>query len=245
MTRVSWLAMALFLTSILAVYGQTAESIVRKMDDMQSFNALYSEGEMISTDRFGVKKSSFRTWSRNKSREMLLEFTNVEERGQKILKIDSELYLFYPDAEDIIPMEGSALKQSMFGDVSYEDVADNYDTLDRYSARITGSINHNGADCWKIELIAKTRKVAYPKQVLVVGKDDLILRAAEYYAKSGRLLKTLNVLSHRIFPDGKVLLTEMELEDRIRRNSKTLMHITHIDPNPEVNDRLFSLQSLY
>ncbi|RLW68328.1 MAG: hypothetical protein B6D68_03860 [spirochete symbiont of Stewartia floridana] len=227
-----------------AVFAQNAEDIIRKLDEMQTFEMLYSEGTMISEDRFGEKVSSYRAWSRG-GQDFLIEFTNLEERGQKILRVGDELYLFYPDAEDIIPMHGSALKQSLFGDVSYEDITEGRNTLDKYDVSMKGSRNVGGVDCWLIEMIAASKKVPYPKQIIMVGKSDNILRAAEYYARSGRLLKIADVKSFRKFDDGRILITEIELADQLRRGSSTLMRVDKVDINPKFEDRLFSLRSLY
>ncbi len=169
----------------------------------------------------------------------------MEERGQKILRVDDELYLFYPDAEDIIPMHGSALKQSMFGDISYEDITEGSNTLDKYDVKMLGSEMVDGEDSWVIEMIATSKDVPYPKQIIKVGKSDTILNAAEYYARSGRLLKTVEVISVKTFDDGKVIITEMLLKDQLRRNSSTRMLIDNVEINPKLDDNLFSLRSLY
>ena len=227
-----------------AIFAQSAEDIIRKLDDMQTFETLYSEGTMISVDRFGEKRSTYNAWSRG-SKDFLIEFTNVEEQGQKLLRVEDELYLFYPDAEDIIPMHGAALKQSLFGDVSYEDITEGKNTLDKYNVSMKGSQNVNGVDCWVIEMIATSRDVPYPKQIIKVGKADNVLRAAEYYARSGRLLKIADVKSFREFDDGRVLITEMELADQLRRGSSTRMRIDTVEINPELDDDVFSLNSLY
>ncbi len=227
-----------------ALFAQSAEDIIRKMDEMQTFETLYSEGTMISVDRFGEKRSTYNAWSRG-SKDFLIEFTNVEERGQKLLRVEDELYLFYPDAEDIIPMHGAALKQSLFGDVSYEDITEGKNTLDKYNVSMKGSQNVDGVDCWVIEMIATSRDVPYPKQIIKVGKADNVLRAAEYYARSGRLLKIADVKSFRKFDDGRVLITEMELEDQLRRGSSTRMRIDTLEINPALDGDVFSLRSLY
>ena len=224
--------------------AQSAEDIVRRMDEMQTFNTMYVEGTMVTIDSRGEKRSSYRSWSRGGS-EYLIEFTNVEERGQKILRVEDELYLFYPDAEDIIPMHGAALKQSMFGDISYEDLTDGKDTLDKYDVEIVGSEIINGQDCWLINMEATTRDVPYPRQLVKVGKEDDILKAAEYFSKSGRLLKTLEVTAVEEFSGGKVMITGMILRDQLRRGSSTSMEITEMEMNPPLQDSLFSLRSLY
>ncbi|OQX29610.1 MAG: hypothetical protein B0D92_02780 [Spirochaeta sp. LUC14_002_19_P3] len=224
--------------------AQSAEDIVRELDRMQTFDRLYTEGTMISTDRFGEKRSTYRAWSRG-ARDFLIEFTNVEERGQKVLRVDDELYLFYPDAEDIIPMHGSALKQSLFGDVSYEDITEGRNTLDKYDVGLMGSEDVKGLDCWKIEMTATSRDVPYPRQVLYVSKQDNILRAAEYYARSGRLLKLVDVKKVEMFAGGRIMLTEVEMQDELRRGSSTVMRIDKVNVEPVLRDDLFSLRSLY
>lgn len=238
------LIMIIFLAAVMDVFAQTAEEIVQKMDDLQTFDTMYNEGTMITEDRFGEKRSSYKAWSRGAA-DFLIEFTNVEERGQKILRVDDELYLFYPDAEDIIPMHGAALKQSMFGDISYEDITEGRNTLDKYDVKMLGSEIVNGEDCWVIEMIATSRDVPYPKQIVKVGKGDNVLREAEYYARSGRLLKVVDVTSIKTFDDGRVIVTGMLLEDQLRRGSSTSMSIDKVEIDPRLDNDLFSLRSLY
>ncbi|MDF1567395.1 MAG: outer membrane lipoprotein-sorting protein [Spirochaetaceae bacterium] len=225
-------------------FAQSAEGVINKMDELQTFDTMYAEGTMITVDRFGEKRSTYKSWSRG-SEDFLIEFTNIEEKGQKVLRVDEELYLFYPDAEDIIPMHGAALKQSMFGDISYEDITEGSNTLDKYDVEMMGSEFVKGVDCWVIEMIATSRNVPYPKQVVKVGKDDYVLREAEYYARSGRLLKTVDVVESRVFDDGRIILTEMVMEDQLRRGSSTTMRIDTLEIDPDLDDDLFSLRSLY
>lgn len=240
-----FLILVITLTAIAVnAFSQTAEEVIRKMDELQTFDTMYSEGTMITEDRFGEKRSTYKAWSRG-SQDFLIEFTNVEERGQKILRVDDELYLFYPDAEDIIPMHGAALKQSMFGDISYEDITEGRNTLDKYDVEMIGSEIVDGEDCWVIEMIATSRDVPYPKQIVKVGKEDYVLREAEYYARSGRLLKIVDVIKVETFGDGRLMITEMVMADQLRRGSSTRMRIDTLEIDPRLNDDLFSLRSLY
>ncbi|MCK5248368.1 MAG: outer membrane lipoprotein-sorting protein [Spirochaetaceae bacterium] len=240
-----FLVLMITLTAIAVnAFSQTAEEVIRKMDELQTFDTMYSEGTMITEDRFGEKRSTYKAWSRG-SQDFLIEFTNVEERGQKILRVDDELYLFYPDAEDIIPMHGAALKQSMFGDISYEDITEGRNTLDKYDVEMIGSEIVDGEDCWVIEMIATSRDVPYPKQIVKVGKEDYVLREAEYYARSGRLLKIVDVIKVETFGDGRLMITEMVMADQLRRGSSTRMRIDTLEIDPKLNNDLFSLRSLY
>jgi len=92
----------------------TAEEIINTMDGMQTFDTSYSTGSIKTTDRFGVKESTFKAWSQGSS-DSLIEFTSVAERGQKILRTKGSLYLFYPDDVELIRRQGAALRQSLLG----------------------------------------------------------------------------------------------------------------------------------
>lgn len=244
MKRVLIITAALALAVTAAGSAQSAEDIINRMDDQQTFATMYAEGTMITTDPRGEKRSTYNSWSRG-SADFLIEFTNIEERGQKILRVDDELYLFYPDAEDIIPMHGAALKQSMFGDISYEDITEGRNTLDKYDVELLGSRTVDGIDCWVVDMTARTRDVPYPRQTIMVDKSNYVLVAGEYFAKSGRLIKTIEVTGFEELPGGKVLMTGLILKDQLRRGSSTEMRIDGFEVDPDLDDSIFSLRSLF
>ena len=72
-----------------------------------------------------------------KGGDALVEITSGPDRGQKVLRQSSNIYLFYPDAEEVIWLKGSALKDSMMGsDFSYEDLTNDKTLADRYTSEL-------------------------------------------------------------------------------------------------------------
>ena len=222
--------------------AQTAEEIIREMDDLQSFDTVITTGTMISADQFGEKKTSFKSWSAGNSR-FLIELTGGNEDGQKVLKLEEELYLYYPDAEEIIPIYGSALKQSLFGDISYEDMTEGNDTLSKYDVLLLEDETVDGEECWKIEMTAKTKDVPYARQIIWVTQKNYYLKKAEYYAKSGPALKQMNVLEVRKIND-KYVLTHMKIINLKKSNTWTEMTTGDIRINEPIPDQKFSVGSL-
>lgn len=198
---------------------------------------------MIATDRFGTIESTFLSWSRGDD-EFLLEFTNIEESGQKVLRVDGDIYLYDPDAEETLRMSGSALKDSMFGDISYEDVSEGNDTLDDYTAELLGEEEIDGVPCYRVKLTAKTRSVPYAIQELWIGKEDFVMRRGEFFSRRGTFLKELRVLGVEEV-DGKVILTHMILEDKIRGDSSTELILSDIEVNIPLDDRMFTEEALF
>jgi outer membrane lipoprotein-sorting protein len=223
--------------------AQSAEDIIRTMDDLQTFDSMKATGSMITNDRFGTKKVDYISWSEGND-NFIIEFTSAAELGQKILRTSNELFLYYPDAEEIIRLQGAALRQSMMGsDISYEDMTEGNDTLSKYDVELVRSEVVDGQDCFVIEMTAKSRKVPYPKQILWVVKDSYVAEQVHYFSRSGKLLKEMRVLEVRDF-EGKVIITKMVLEDKLKKNSNTEMIVDKVEANPDLGSGFFSLDQL-
>ena len=228
---------------VISVHAESAEDIIEKMDDLQTFRTMKSTGKIISHDRFGTKISEFINISRGKT-EFLIEFTSLEERGQKILRTPDELFLFYPDAEEIIRLQGAALRQSMLGsDISYEDMTEGTNTLSRYNVVLTGEESIEGNMCHIIQMDAKKKKTAYPRQIVWVDKVKYVPRKVEYYSRSGKLLKTMELVDFAE-EKGKIILTSMIIRDKLKKTSSTELLIETYKLNPPVHPATFTLEEL-
>lgn len=225
------------------LFALTGEEIVRKADEAQTYETAESVGEMRVTDRFGTKVSTFNSWSRGEN-ESLIEFTSRAERGQKVLRTEDEIYLYYPDAEELIRMQGAALRQGMLGsDISYEDMTGGKDRASQYTIELSGEEVILGMDCWKLTLTAKTRTVPYPKEIVWIEKSDFLVLKGEYYTKSGRLLKEMEVLEVDEL-GGITIAVETRISDKMKSNSETLLIVKDLKVNIRIDDEMFSLEEL-
>lgn len=237
------LSIVLSLFIPLSLMALTGEEIVRKADDMQIFKTSEAAGEMRIKDRFGIKVSTFNSWSRG-SEESLIEFTSLAERGQKVLRTEDELYLYYPDAEEILRMQGSMLRQSMLGsDVSYEDMTGGKDRVSQYDVELIGEEKVNGHDCYVLMMVANVRTVPYPKEKVWIDKETFLGWKAEYYTKSDRLLKEIEILKAENF-DGRLIATETRITDKMKTDTETIMILYDLKINIPLDTDLFSLDGL-
>jgi len=234
---------ALLLLAASAAFPQSAEDIVRRMEENQRFRTQEAQGSLVITDRFGSRTKTFLSYAEGQER-MLLAFTNPEEKGQKILRLEDEIYLYFPDAEEVIRLQGSALKESVMGsDFSYEDLTGEKSVLDLYTVRLLGSEQLEGREQHLLELKAKGRGVAYPLQKLWVDAAQLIPRKAEYYALSGRLLKTLEVLETRQVA-GRAVMSRAIMRDAMKKNSSTEFRVDRVKLDEALPKNIFSLEAL-
>ncbi len=221
----------------------TSDEIVAQLDDNQTHSTSIVEGSISVQDRFGSRVSNFISWARGADRS-LTEFTSAAEAGQKILRLSGEIYLYYPDAAETIRLRGAALRDSLLGsDVSYEDITGNRGLIDSYRTRLVGEETIDGNDCYVVELTAKIRDIAYPRQKLWIDKELFTLRRSEQYALSGTLLKVVDV-EDTITIDGKTFASETIIRDQLKSDSMTRFIIDSIRVDADLPRGIFSLEEL-
>lgn len=231
-----------FLTAMLSALSP--EDIIRKLENNIVYPASMSTGRIIITDRFGKRLSSYISYTSGTDKSMV-EFTGKEEAGQKILRLKDEIYLYYPDAEEVIRLQGSALKQSVIGsDMSYEDMAGDKSILDSYRVTLEGEEIINGKNCYKIQLIAKARDVPYQQQIMWIDKKDFIYTKILQLAKSGKVLKELTVRNSKNI-DNHVIPTDLLIQNRLKKNSSTEFIVDSFILNPDIPEGTFNLQGLW
>ncbi|RPJ09828.1 MAG: outer membrane lipoprotein-sorting protein [Spirochaetaceae bacterium] len=222
----------------------TAEEIIRRMEANQVHSTSKSAGRMIITNRYGTRTKTFTTIARGEEK-LLLEFTNKEERGQKILRTGDEIYLYYPDTQVVLRLQGGALKDSIFGsDLTYEDLTGEKGMLSLYKVELMESspVIVDNVACWHLKLIG-IKSVAYPFQEIWVDSNLFVLRKAAYYSLTNVLLKELAV--RRIMTvSGRNFPSDMIMTDALKKGSSTefIIESTQIDIPLPANQ--FSLERL-
>ena len=137
------------------IWALSAEQIIDKMEDVMEFETLSFTATIKNTDKLGSTTQTFNA-IQNDDGDTLLTVTSGMDKGQKILRLDDNIYIYYPDADEIIRLSGSGLSNSFLGsDFSYEDLSGDDDYDDRYNYKLAGSETYNGIDCYVIKFTAK------------------------------------------------------------------------------------------
>src|SRR5690554_1727810 len=169
----------------------TAEEIINKRDDNEYIETAIVESEMIIKD---TRREMTKTMvSLIKENNGLTEFTNPRDRGTKFLKRGDDLWMFFPDAEDLVKISGHMLNQGMMGsDFSYQDIMESDKLTDLYDFELIGEETIDGRKCYVLEGIAKEgEEVSYYRRRSWIDKERFIGLKEELYAQSGRLLKEM------------------------------------------------------
>jgi outer membrane lipoprotein-sorting protein len=234
---------ALLVAPALFAAAETAEDIVARLQANQVFRTSRMQGVMTVTDRFGAKETRFVSYARGEA-EALIEFTSTEEKGQKILRTKDEIYLFYPDAEEVIRLQGAAFRDAVLGsDMSYEDLTGGKTLLETYRVSLEGTELVDGAECYRIRMEAKARNVAYPVQVMWIDPKLWSARRMQQFSLAGRLLKEISLGSFQPVA-GRTVATRMVLEDKLKKNSRTVFTVERIEVDIPLDPKLFTLEHL-
>ena len=236
-------AMLLFLLAPGALFALTGGEILARVDHNVDFKSISYTGTMIIHSGRTVRTKTMQVIAVGTSKA-LVEFTNPEDRDTKYLKIDQNLWIYFPSAQDTVKISGQMLNQGMMGSsVSYRDALESSSLAKNYNATLSGVATVDGRACYVLDLTAKVRNAAYAERKMWVDEQRFIPLREEMYAQSGLLLKverTLRVehIGDRWFP------ANVEISDKLVANSSTAFDMTSIAFDVPVNERIFSLFNL-
>ena len=232
-------------SSLMAISARelTAEEIIKRRDDNEYLDSVKIEAEMIIVS--GDRKITKTMIALSDKKNSFVEFTNAQDRGTKFLKREDDLWMFFPDAEEIIKISGHMLNQGMMGsDYSYQDVMEADKLTDLYDFKIIGEEKIEGRLCYVLEGVAKKGvKVSYYRRVSWVDKERFVGLKEELYAQSGKLLKETKTNEIQEI-EGRWIPVDSVMENKLRKNTYTRFKITQIEFNPEIPEETFSLQNL-
>lgn len=223
--------------------GLTADEIIKRRDHNEYVTTAKAESEMLIVN---VNRKMTKTMvSYADEDNALVIFTNPRDRGTKFLKRDDDLWMFFPDAEEMIKISGHMLNQGMMGsDFSYQDIMESDKLTDLYDFKLLGEEELDGRPCYVLEgIAAEGKEVSYYRRKSWVDKEKFIGWKEELYARSGRLLKVMETkrieqIGERWYP------MEAVMEDKLRKNTRTEFIIKSIEFNPEIPADTFTLENL-
>ncbi len=248
-----WMMKTLMFAGVLALRGalaagpgaqeMDAAAILAKVDANQTYATIRYEGAMEIRSGSRTKTKSMLAWAAG-SEKALIEFTNPEDRGVRMLKLGKNLWMYFPSERDTVKISGALLRQGLMGsDFSYEDIMESENLKSLYAATLLGREAVEERDCYVLRLAAKAGDVSYAARKLWIDAERFVVAKAELYAKSGMLLKVSRTLAvqkigARYFP------TSVEFSDALKKNSRTLVTMTSLALDAPIDEATFSLQAL-
>lgn len=225
-----------------AVSGQkpSATDILRLVDNNMVSGTTKSTTRMIVHARRSSRTVASVNYAKGNDKFYSEYTAPPRDKGTKMLKLGSDLWIFDPTTDRSVQISGNMLKQSVMGsDLSYEDFMEENRLEKDYDAEITGETTYDKRPCWILTLTAKHSKVAYHKRKAYIDKERFVSLYEEWYAKSGKLLKTIKASNiQRI--SGRWYPKQIVFKDELKDGKGTEYIIDKIEFDISIPDHIFS-----
>ena len=222
----------------------TGEEILKAIDDNMSSENRVLTSKMVVHGQRGSRTIMSKSWSVGDTKSFTEYLSPAREKGTKMLKLTDNLWMYSPSTDRTIQISGHMLRQSVMGsDLSYEDIMEDKTMSENYDAVVTGSEIIDETDCWVVELTARTKDLAYEMRKLWVDKSKAIPLKQELYAKSGKLLKKME-LKDIVRKEGRWFPTRYIFKDMLKTGDGTEFIIEDIEFDVDIPDYRFNKASL-
>jgi outer membrane lipoprotein-sorting protein len=233
----------LLCVSLNAQYPSATE-IIQKVDRNMSAESRIFTSKMVIHNTRNIRTIESKSWNMGENKSYTEYLSPPREQGTKMLKLDNLLWIFSPSTDRIIQISGHMLRQSVMGsDLSYEDMMEDPHLLNHYTGKLDGEEKIEDRICWIIVLTANTPDVAYQTQKVWVDKDRFIPLRKELFAKSGILLKKMELSDVKQI-QGRWFPKKILFKDVLKDGDGTEFLIEEINFNATIPDYFFSKASL-
>jgi len=232
-----------FVTQIFGQYPDAIDVLQRIDHNMASENQIVVS-TMVIHGRRTSRTITAKSWTEGSEKSFTEYLAPAREKGSKMLKIVDQLWMYSPQSDRVIRISGHMLRQSLMGsDLSYEDMMEDRKLYEIYSAEIIGEELIDERDCWIMELTAKVDDLAYHSQKLWVDKEYMVPRKQQLFAKSGKMLKVIE-LSELFKIDDRWYPKRMLFQDVLLKGKGTEFIIESIEFDKNIPNYIFSKASL-
>jgi len=236
----------LLLISPALFFSQTpsAEEIIKRVDKNTISDTKIVVSKMIIHGRRGERTVEAKSWQRNIDDSFTEYLAPAREKGTKMLKLGNQLWTYSPSTDRTILISRHMLRQSVMGsDLSYEDMMEDPFLQNMYEAEIVGTDTVSNRSVWILELKAKKKEIAYDTRKIWVDKERFVILKENLYAKSGTLLKQIDV--HEMMQvEGRWVPKTALYKDVLKEGDGTEMIVDSITFNENIPDYIFSKASL-
>lgn len=219
---------------------EAARKLVSRADEIRFPRESFQTDVAItnfSDDKAGEERQ-YRVLSRGHEDTIVLTMAPASERGQALLMRGRDLWIFMPSVSQPVRL---SLAQRLTGQVANGDLA-RANFAGDYQPALLGDESLDGIDSHVLDLTAVDRGVTYAKVKYWVAKKDGRPVRAEFYALSGRLLKTCRYEDFRELA-GRLRPTRLIMEDALKKGEKSVMTYRTMQVR-ELPERMFTREYL-
>lgn len=228
--------------SAAATQDDHASDILRRSDRaVLGENAVYTFKMIVARPGKPTRNVELKGWKKGDGKGLVRYTAPPKERGTAYLRDEDSTWLYIPSGEKVVRV--GAKQNFGGGDFSNADIF-RLSLVKDYNAALVGEESQGGFTCYKLDLKAKDRKIAYDRVVLWIRTDGTFFPVrTEYYTISGKKLKWLTMSEEKRL-GSRVRPTRLVMENALEPGATTRIEFLGIEDDPRLDDRLFTPSAL-
>lgn len=235
-----WLCLAVLMTTSSALAAPTADHILRKSDEIR--NPQFDYTSFVTVSNFHPKKkttsSTFRCRIKGRDKSLIETLTPLVDRGRLLLMNGSNFWAYLPNVSK--PLRISH-QEKLTGEVANGDLARANFSGD-YTPTLKETRTIKSQKFYVLDLKANSEDVTYGRAVLMVNAQNFRPHSAEFYAFSGRLLKTCTYEDYKPL-GGMVRPAKLTMRDAVEEQRYSVLELTEMTVAP-LPDKYFNKENL-
>jgi len=222
----------------------SGNEILEKVDRNMISATKIVVSKMVIHGRRESRTIEAKSWQRGTSETFTEYLAPAREKGTKMLKLKDMLWTYSPSTDRTILVSGHMLRQSVMGsDLSYEDMMEDPRLPNLYAATIASEETVIGRRCWVLDLSAKKEDIAYHSRKIWVDKTRYVVLKESLYAKSGKLLKTMEVRDV-MEVQNRWVAKNLLFKDVLKDGEGTEFQVVALEIDPAIPAYMFSKAAL-
>ena len=226
MKKATILLLTIFTTTI--CLGQPlAKTILKKIDKHSNFKNrdFYGHMQMIrKSPTTGKSVIEVEMYRKDRKGNFLIFFLAPKtEFGKGYLSIKDTLWFYNPSTREFIR---KTKKEAIGGSDAHSRDFEKSNLLKDWKAKVVGPSNVGPIKCWKLEMTAKIRDVAYPISHIWVRKDNYLPVKRMEYTYSGRLAQILYFLRY-VKSGNNYIASKSLIINKLEPGKRTLLILKH------------------
>jgi len=169
------------------------------------------------------QKFGFDVRVREQTNSLVRYIAPATDSGKKLLLMGPNMWIYIPGTRRAIRISA---QQQLLGQVSNADVARVVFGLD-YTAEAMDEVKLDQTDAYRLTLKAKEASSPFGRIELQVARADLRPLEAQFFALSGRLMKTVRYLEYQEV-EGKPRPMVLEIRDEVKSGEQTVMRYSQL-----------------
>jgi len=240
---ISLIVVVMFLINNL--FAESAKDIVQKSNELIRANSSYSEISMKIVKPDWSRELEMKIWSMEPEYSLVLISKPAKDKGVVFLKRQKEVWNWVPTISKVIKIPPSMMLQSWMGsDFNNDDLVRQSSIVEDYDHEIIGEEEHEGYDCYKIQLNPKPEAgVVWGKIIMWISKEGYLQLQADYYDEDEFIIKSM--IGNKIQKmGGRTIPTHWEMIPHDKPEQKTIMDYKNIEFNIKTKASFYSQKNM-